>query len=98
MMPPLNNLNEPSQSAGFALRTLDFRLWTLDFGLRASLLLALTTLAAAPAPEPAPPSTPREFYNAGACQLRAGKLREAEASLESDLASRDERLQAPALY
>jgi tetratricopeptide (TPR) repeat protein len=58
----------------------------------------LTTLAATPAPEPAPPSTPREFYNAGARQLRTGKLREAEASLESVLASRDECLQAPALY
>jgi len=89
MMPPLNNLNEPSRSAGFGLRTPDFRLWT-------SLLLALSSLAAAP--EPAPPATPREFYNAGARQLRAGKLREAEASLESALASQDQRLQPPALY
>ena len=75
-----------------------------DFGLGTSilpLLLALTALAAspsAPAPEPAPPATPREFYNAGARQLRAGKLREAEASLESALASQNQRLQPPALY
>jgi tetratricopeptide (TPR) repeat protein len=49
-------------------------------------------------PDSAPPTTPREFYNAGARQLHAGKLREAEASLESALASQDQRLQPPALY
>jgi hypothetical protein len=73
----------------------------LAIGLVASLLLTLTTLGAtssAPAPEPTPPSTPREFYDAGTRQLRAGKLREAEASLESALASQNERLQPPALY
>jgi tetratricopeptide (TPR) repeat protein len=48
--------------------------------------------------EPAAPATPREFYNAGTQQLGAGKLREAEAFLESTLASQQERLQAPALY
>jgi tetratricopeptide (TPR) repeat protein len=92
MMPPLNNLSAPAsraptRSAGFALL--------------ASLFLALTALGATaptPAPEPAPPSTPREFYNAGARQLSARKLREAEASLESALASQDPRLQPPALY
>jgi len=45
-----------------------------------------------------PPSTPREFFNAGTEQLRAGKLREAEAFLESALASQNSRLQPPALY
>jgi tetratricopeptide (TPR) repeat protein len=73
----------------------------LDFGLWTCLFFALTALGvtpSAPAPEPAPPSTPREFYNAGARQLRAGKLREAEASLESALASQKERLCPPALY
>ena len=54
--------------------------------------------ASAAALEPAPPSTPREFYNAGARQLSAGKLREAEASLESALASQNQRLQPTALY
>jgi tetratricopeptide (TPR) repeat protein len=69
-----------------------------DFGLRTSLLLALTALAATPAPEPVPPATPREFYNAGTRQLGVGKLREAEASLESVLATQKEPLLPPALY
>jgi len=94
----------PPLKAAFALRpsvsllTVDFGLWTLGFGL---LLLALTAIGAtpsAPVPESAPPATPREFYNAGARQLGAGKLREAEASLESALASQNQRLQPPALY
>ena len=50
------------------------------------------------APAPVPPETPREFFNAGTRQLSAGKLREAEASLETALASQDQRLQPPALY
>jgi tetratricopeptide (TPR) repeat protein len=49
-------------------------------------------------PEPLPPSTPRDFFNAGTRQLTTGKLREAEASLESALASQNQRLQPPALY
>ena len=90
----------PSNGRG-AVRTprptvADVRLWTLDFGLL--LLFALTTFAATPAPEQAPPSTPREFYNAGTRQLSAGKLREAEASLENALASQNQRLQPLALY
>ena len=44
------------------------------------------------------PTTPREYYNAGAQQLKDGKLREAEASLETAAASQQERLQVPALY
>ena len=75
---------------------MDFRLWTLDCFLSSS-----------PWPHSPPPlrprasrrpSTPREFYNAGSRQLGAGKLREAEASLESVLASQNQRLQPPALY
>jgi tetratricopeptide (TPR) repeat protein len=50
------------------------------------------------APEPPPPASPREYFNAGTEKLRAGKLREAEALLESALASQKERLQPPALY
>jgi tetratricopeptide (TPR) repeat protein len=109
MMPPSNNLNAsasrvPSRRAasGFPLSALGFR--PSDFGLRVSLLPLLIALAAlgatpsAPAPEQAPPSSPREFYNTGARQLGAGKLREAEASLESALASQNPQLQPPALY
>jgi tetratricopeptide (TPR) repeat protein len=54
--------------------------------------------AAAANAESEAPVTPREFYNAGAQQLKAGKLREAEASLETTLASQQEPLQVPALY
>jgi tetratricopeptide (TPR) repeat protein len=73
--------------------TLSLRRWTLGFGLWTSLLASL-----AAAPEPAPPDTPREFYNAGTRQLGAGKLREAEAFLQSTLDSQNQRLQSPALY
>ena len=81
-----------------------FRQWTLGFGLQPVVLLLLLALTAqgatpsAPVPEQAPPATPREFFNAGTRQLRAGKLREAEAFLESVLASQKEQLQPPALY
>jgi tetratricopeptide (TPR) repeat protein len=50
------------------------------------------------APEPAPPATPREFYDAGTRQLGAGKLREAEASLEVAIASQNQQVSPPALY
>ena len=90
-MPPLRT--------AFGLRPSTF-LRPSDFGLRTSPLLLV--LIAAPvfgaAPDPSPPTTPREFYNAGARQLSAGKLREAEASLETALASQNQRLQPPALY
>ena len=63
-------------------------------------LVGFCLAAASPAssPEPPPPSTPRDFFNAGSQKLREGKLREAEAFLESALASQSERLQPPALY
>ncbi len=89
MIPLLNEPNARRQSALLALRA-------SAFGLLCCL--ALTSFAVVPAPEPPPPSTPREFYNAGARQLDAGKLREAEASLESALASQNQQLQPPALY
>jgi tetratricopeptide (TPR) repeat protein len=109
MMPPSNNLNAsasrvPSRRAASGLPLLTLRCQPSDFGLRISLLPLLIALAAlgaapsAPAPEQTPPTTPREFYNVGARQLRAGKLREAEASLESALASQNPQLQPPALY
>jgi tetratricopeptide (TPR) repeat protein len=68
---------------------------------RFALALALSSLAAAVpgnSPESEPPSTPREFFNAGTQQLRAGKLREAEASLEAALADQITTFQPPALF
>ena len=130
-MPPSNNHSAsdsrpPRRSPAFGFRTADFRLWSLDFGLRSTalpLLFALTALGANPpaptptntaaappsllrlgatrspsAPEPAPPATPREFYDTGTRQLSAGKLREAEASLETAIASQNQQLRPPALY
>ena len=67
----------------------------------ASLLFVLSTLAIAPTNSTrsaSVPTTPRELFNAGTRELGAGRLREAEAFLESALASQDERLQTPALY
>ena len=61
-------------------------------------LLRLGTNSSTLAPEPAPPSTPREFYDAGTRQLVAGKLREAEASLQNALESQNQQLRPPALY
>ncbi len=49
-------------------------------------------------PELGAPNSPREFFNTGTQQLRAGKLREAEASFETAIASQNARLQPPALY
>ena len=46
----------------------------------------------------APPSTPQELFNTGTRKLLAGKLREAEAFLESSLSSQSEQLQPLALY
>jgi hypothetical protein len=56
------------------------------------------TQVAALNPEALAPVTPLEYYNAGTRELSKGKLREAEASLESTVASQQERLQEPALY
>jgi len=66
-----------------------------------ALSAGLIAVAAGPAPSPpesAPPTTPREFYNAGTRKLREGKLREAEPLLEGALASQQEWLQPIALY
>jgi hypothetical protein len=74
-----------------------FGLRVSAFGVRICAIL-VSTLTAFAADETSPPETPREFFNAGTRQLNAGKLREAEASLESAVASQDQRLQPPALY
>jgi len=59
---------------------------------------ATASNATVSARELVPPSSPREFFNAGTRELSAGKFREAEAFLEVALASQNERLQTPALY
>ncbi len=59
---------------------------------------SLSTTNATPAAREPAPSTPREYFNAGTTELAAGKLREAEAFLESALASQRDELQSPALY
>jgi tetratricopeptide (TPR) repeat protein len=66
-------------------------------------VLICLVIGAAPAlpaasPEVPVPSTPREFYNVGTRELNNGKLREAEASLETALASQNPNLQPAALY
>jgi hypothetical protein len=66
------------------------------FGL--ALFAVRATPPVAKVPEPPPPSTPREFFNAGTQKLQQGKLREAESYFESALASQLAKLQPPALY
>jgi hypothetical protein len=94
----------PSLFSDFAASDL---LRASGFGFRilaTELLLAFSLASHAANPSEAspdtaaPPVTPRDFFNAGVRELRAGKLREAEASLESALASQEERFQNPALY
>jgi len=67
----------------------------LSLGIIAALTLAASGDANAPAPAP---SNTRELFNAGTRNLRGGKLQEAEALLESTVASQNTRLQPDALY
>ncbi|SPE54597.1 conserved exported hypothetical protein [Verrucomicrobia bacterium] len=61
-------------------------------------LAAMAASAPVSSPEAPPPTGPREVFNAGTQALKAKKLREAEALLESVLSSQSERFQPPALY
>ena len=79
-------------TSAFELRIFCCAALPLCFGLSLSATPSSTT------PEAPPPSTPREFFNAGTRKLNEGKLREAEALFETALASQSERLQPPALY
>ena len=45
-----------------------------------------------------PPVTSRDFFNSGTRKLLEGKLRDAEASLQTALARQDEGIQPPTLY
>jgi tetratricopeptide (TPR) repeat protein len=74
------------------------RLATVWLGLFLALFVVHATPPVGKAPEPPPPSTPREFFNAGTQKLQQGKLREAESYFESALSSQVSRLQPPALY
>lgn len=58
----------------------------------------LALAKSAPRKEVAPPKTAREFFNAGTAKLKEGKLKEAEALLETALAKQSEQIQPNALY
>jgi hypothetical protein len=68
------------------------------FTLLVCLVIGAPPVLCAASPEVPAPTTPREFYNVGTRELKTGKLREAEASLETALASQNPELQPPALY
>jgi tetratricopeptide (TPR) repeat protein len=55
-------------------------------------------LPSLPATPPLAPTKPLDFFNAGTQLLQQGKLREAEASFETALATQVDRVQPPALY
>ncbi|HZV35124.1 MAG TPA: hypothetical protein VFB72_11175 [Verrucomicrobiae bacterium] len=61
------------------------------------VLFALNGLAASEEPDAASTS-PRQLYNDGTQKLKDGKLQEAEACLQSAVASQEARVQGPALY
>src|SRR4051794_38808185 len=65
--------------------------------LGAAILLSNSSLFGA-AGESEPPDSPPQFYNQGTKKYSEGKLREAEASLQTALASQNEKVQIPALY
>lgn len=78
------------RSLGFGLALV---LWPLAVGAAASEAPPSPSL-----PEPPAPVTPREYANAGTAKLRDGKLREAEALLETALGSQRDWVQPVALY
>ena len=62
------------------------------------LLLGPLGVRADQATNTSPPVTPRDFFNAGTRQLRAGKWKDAEELLQNSIASQEGRVQAEALY
>ena len=62
------------------------------------VFVSLGNLAAAPAQPEKEPASPRDFYNDGTRKLKEGKLHEAETSLQTAVASQDEKVQPAALY
>ncbi len=91
------NETEGRGPAGMESRSCRPRIWLRDWVLALSIGICCAA-SAKTSSESSSPSTPREFFNAGTRMLSQGKLREAEAYLESALASQSERLQPPALY
>jgi hypothetical protein len=103
----------PPQSKNFALLCvlrvsafIRLLLALSPFGLRTSaaavLLFAFTLAASADTNAPAAaaplPEKPREYYNAGTQQLRAGKLQDAEVALMTAAARDQQQVQTHALY
>jgi tetratricopeptide (TPR) repeat protein len=91
----------PAVSLHFARpELLHFRAWAILAAAICCLQITAQPEASEAVPEAQPiaPSSPREIYNAGTLKLQEGKLREAEAFLQSVLASQQERLQTPTLY
>ncbi len=76
---------------------LALRIVVLGLVLTMGNSLAGTNEAALTSAPPAP-AKPREFFNAGTEKLRAGQWLEAEAWLQSAVASQQAHLQPPALY
>lgn len=64
----------------------------------AAVLLTGADAAASSNLPPSEASTPKQFYNEGTRRFEDGKLREAEAALQTAVASNEERLQPSALY
>lgn len=78
--------------------TLCFSALLISFCVLRSLGAAVPVSTNTPQPEIKPPTTPREFFNAGTELLRQQKLKEAEAFLQTVLTAQNENLQPPALY
>jgi tetratricopeptide (TPR) repeat protein len=73
----------------------------LDILIRSGAVLPLLLIVAAnvPGAEVTPAvSSPRDFYNDGTKKFQAGKLPEAEAALQTAVASQNEKIQPYALY
>ena len=72
--------------------------WLFPAGSGLAQAQAQTNAQAQTPAQAAPPDSPRDFYNEGTRRFREGKLRDAEASLQTAVAANDERVQPPALY
>jgi len=87
----MNNAKSPRRQSGGAFLIFNFAFLILlgRFGV--------TAARAGDAVSSPPPASARDLFNAGTRQLRAGKLPEAEALLQTAVASQNLRVQTPAL-